>query len=259
MRAALLILSLAAPAYAESVTAVLEPSRTVEIRSTVNGRVAALGLIDGDQVALGAPLARIDARVQEARVNLAEVIASAEGASVRAERLLEQAVARRDRIATARTKGAAQEWEVVAAEQAVAVAEADKLVAQDDLRRKQAELALEQATLTEFSIDAPFDATVLEVFVDPGEIVDTGTVLMEIGSVNDLIATAFVPVEWMPDLTRDAAVSAQTEAGTRVDAAVKAIDPRVDPASRTVRIVLSLANEAGALLPGSTLIVEAPQ
>jgi len=254
---AALVLS-AQVALADSVTAVLEPARTVEIRSTVNGRVAVLDLIDGDRVVTGEALAQIDGRVQEARVALADVISSAKGASLRADRLLEQAVARRDRIATARTKGAAQEWEVVAAEQAVAVAQADKLVAEDDLRRKEAELALERATLAEFRIEAPFDATVLEVFVDPGEIVDTGTVLMEIGSVDDLTATAFVPVEWMPGLSRGANIAAETEAGLLVDATVKAIDPRVDPASRTVRVVLRLENADGRYLPGTTLIVGAP-
>ena len=252
------LLLTAKAAAAATVTAILAPARTVEIRSTVNGRVAALDLIDGDRVAAGDPLAQIDGRVQEARVALADVIASAKGVSLRADRVLEEATARRDRIATARTKGAAQEWEVVAAEQAVAVAEADKLVAEDDLRRKRAELALEQATLAEFLIDAPFDATVLEVFVDPGEIVDTGTVLMEVGSIDDLIATAFVPVEWLPGLSRGAPIAASTDLGGRVDATVNAIDPRVDPASRTVRVVLRLDNSDGRYLPGTTLVVEAP-
>ncbi|MEL6644209.1 MAG: efflux RND transporter periplasmic adaptor subunit [Pseudomonadota bacterium] len=260
MRALLTALALltAAPAGAQGVTAVLEPARIVELRSTVNGRVAEIGVRDGDVVAAGDRLAAIDARVQEARVALARVVAEAEGAMVRARQVLTQAETRRDRIVGARDRGAAQDWEVVAAEQAVAIAAADLDVVRDDLARREAELALEQATLAEFVLAAPFDATVLEVFVETGAIVDTATTFLEIGTLDRLTATAFLPVDWLPGLERGGDLSATTEFGGDVTARIDAIDPRVDPASRTVRVVLMLENADGALLPGTTLEIGAP-
>lgn len=249
---------LAGQAKAETITAVLEPARVVDLRSTVNGRVARLDLNEGDRVEAGMILAEIDARVQSARVALAEVVADASGATLRAERLLDQAATLRDRVAEARRKGAAQAWELTAAEQALAVAEADAQMISEDLERRKAELQLEQATLAEFSIEAPFQATILEVMVEPGEIVDTGTVLMSIGTISSLTSTAFVPVSWLEKLERGSELSSETEFGDRVVARVKAIDPRVDPASRTIRVVLSLDNAEGAYLPGTTLNIEAP-
>ncbi|MEO0702327.1 MAG: efflux RND transporter periplasmic adaptor subunit [Pseudomonadota bacterium] len=258
LRALIIGLCLTSPVLAQGVTAVLEPARTVELRSTVNGRIAALDLRDGALVAQGDVLAKIDAAVQEARVQLAEVVSGGTGALVRAEQLLTQAQTRLDRVTEARSKGAAQEWEVVAAQQLVDIAAADLQVVQDDHARREAELALERATLSEFQIVAPFDATVLEVFVDAGEIVDTATPFMEIGNIDTLSATAFLPVDWLPGLERGGALEAITEFGDRVSVGIDAIDPRVDPASRTVRVVLTLDNGDGRLLPGTTLEIEGP-
>lgn len=252
-----ILVCLSGPVLADTVTVVLEPWRSVELRSTVNGRIAAMSAREGTAVAGGEVLATVDASVQRARVKLAEVVATATGTLLRADRLLDQARTRLDLLEEARSKGAAQPWEVVAAEQAVAVAEADRLVALDDRNRREAELALERATLSEFDIRAPFDATILEVVIDEGEIVDTGTIIMSIGDLQTLSATAFVPVEWLPDLSPDSTLRADAE-GTRVEVTVSAIDPRVDPASRTVRVVLDVANPDAALLPGMTVVVESP-
>ena len=246
-------------AGAQDVTAVMEPLRSVELRSTVNGRVTNIVELEGTRVAKGDVLAEVDARVQQARVTLAQVAAEANGSVTRAAELLAQAEFRRDRIAAARASGAAQAWEVETAEQAVAVAKADLEVAREELGRREAELGLELATLSEFTVNAPFDATVLNVGVDPGTIVDTATVLLEIGALDVLQATAFVPVEWATDLNVEAELSASLENGRAVAATVRAIDPRVDPASRTLRVLIEIANDEGTLRPGEILVIKDPR
>jgi membrane fusion protein (multidrug efflux system) len=244
---------------AQDVTAVLEPAQSVELRSTVNGRVVSITDLEGTMVQAGDVIAEIDGSVQRARVALTQIAAEATGTVERARTLLTQAEFRRDRLANALKKGAAQSWEVEVAEQAVAVAEADLTVAKDDQDRRAAELALEQATLSEFEIRAPFDATVLDVVVDPGEIVDTATVLVEVGALDTLLATAFVPLEWVPELPKTGAIAASFESGARADVVIRAIDPRVDPASRTVRVIVEIANEEGLLRPGEILTLRDPR
>ena len=246
-------------AIAQDVTAVLEPAQSVELRSTVNGRVTSITDLEGTLVKAGEVIAEIDGSVQRARVKLTQITAQASGTIERARTLLTQAEFRRDRLAAALAKGAAQSWEVEIAEQAVAVARADLIVAQDDQDRRAAELALEQATLSEFEIRAPFDATILNVVVDPGEIVDTATVLIEIGALDTLIATAFVPLDWVPDLPATGPINASLENGTKADVAIRAIDPRVDPASRTVRVIVEVANTAGSLRAGEVINLHDPR
>jgi RND family efflux transporter MFP subunit len=260
MLRALVFLGLLWPAslFADTVTAVLEPSRFAELRTTVNGRISDLLAREGGKVTEGEILASVDAAVQVARVQLFEVIAEADGAKARAEQLLEQTKTRQERIQSAFDKGAAQEWETRAAAQAVAVAEADLQVALDDLDRRKAELALEAATLDEFRLVAPFDATILEVFVENGETVDTDSIIMAVGTLSTLAATAFVPVEWLDAISVDDSLSATLDDGASVDALVAAIDPRMDPASRTVRITLEIANPDANYLVGTALTVAAP-
>lgn len=252
-------LCMSGAAIAQDVTAVLEPLRSVELRSTVNGRVTGIVALEGTRLVEGDVVAEIDATVQKARVDLAQVVADADGNLARAEELLRQAEFRRDRIAAARASGAAQAWEVETAEQAVAVAEADVQVAREELVRREAELGLELATLSEFTVRAPFDATVLNVGVDTGTIVDTATVLLEIGSLDVLQATAFVPVDWASALTDAQALGASLEDGQAVKALVRAIDPRVDPASRTIRLLVEVPNSSGALRPGEIIVIEDPR
>lgn len=253
------VIALPSALAAQDVTAVLEPAQSVELRSTVNGRVISITELEGTMVKAGDVVAEIDGSVQRARVALTQIAAEATGTVERARTLLTQAEFRRDRLANALKKGAAQSWEVEVAEQAVAVARADLTVAQDDQDRRAAELALEQATLSEFEIRAAFDATVLNVAVDPGEIVDTATVLVEVGALDTLLATAFVPLEWVPDLPTTGAIAASFEGGAKADVAVRAIDPRVDPASRTVRVIVEVANVDGRLRPGEIVNLHDPR
>ncbi|MEL7212137.1 MAG: efflux RND transporter periplasmic adaptor subunit [Pseudomonadota bacterium] len=259
IRALVLVGLLALPAAAqESVSAILEPAQAVDIRTSVAGRLSVLSVREGADVPSGAPLLEIDSAVQQARVELARIAAEATGALQRAETALAQAQALRDRIARARERGAAQAWEVTQSEQNVGLAEADLIVARETQARAAAQLSLEQATLGEFRVTAPFAATVLEVFAEKGETVDTQTALMTLGRLDELSATAFVPLDWVAELPKDGMLSVTLDDGTRAEAAIDVIDPRVDPASRTVRVKLTMENDAGALRVGTGLVLERP-
>nr|WP_239480001.1 efflux RND transporter periplasmic adaptor subunit [Actibacterium sp. 188UL27-1] len=247
------------PAAAQdSVSAILEPAQQADIRTAVAGRIADLTTREGESIAPGSPLLSIDGAVQQARVDLARLAAEATGALQRAETAVAQAAALRDRIARAHQRGAAQKWEVTQSQQNVSLAQADLVVAQETQRRAEAQLTLEQATLAEFRVAAPFAATVLEVFAEVGETVDTQTVLMTIGRLDNLIATAFVPLDWVADLSVGDRIPVTLDDGGVVEVTLQFIDPRVDPASRTVRVKLAIANADRALRVGTGLVLNRP-
>jgi membrane fusion protein (multidrug efflux system) len=258
MRAILLSIGMlaACPALAQSVTAVLEPSKTAEIRSTVAGRIADITVDEGDRVTTGASLIQMDNAVQMARVTVAAESSRADGQLQRAKAAVDEAAARADRIAQARTRGAAQSWEVDAAQQALRIAQAEQVMAQEAQGRAAGQLQLEEAILEEFLLRAPFDGTVLQVFKETGEIVDTQQVLIAFGHLRTLEATAFMPVTALDDLTEGQSIPATIDTGSaRIDTnvTVHRIDPRIDPASRTVRVTLMLANEDLDFPAGATL------
>lgn len=249
---------LPAVAVAQSVSAILEPVNSVEIRASVNGRLDQVLVSEGDVVAKGAVLASIDAQVQRARVALAEVAANATGSVIRAEIVVEQAKALRDRVARARRKGAAQEWEVTQSQQAVQLAEADLKVAIEGVGRNQGQLALDQAILSEFDMAAPFDGTVLEIHAQHGEIVDTQKTILEIGNLRRLQATAFVPLDWLESFSTGSEVNAQLPSGGTTSGVVSSVDPRVDPASLSVRVRIEFDNSDLALFAGTAVTISKP-
>lgn len=252
------VAALAQSDFVAPVTGILEPARAVEIRTSVNGRIEALPFDEGQNVSKGDMLVTIDARVQKARVDFARVAAEGTGAVLRAETALAQAEALRDRVASAREKGAANAWEVLQTEQAVELANADLMIARENQAQARRQMELEQATLDEFSITAPFAATVLQIFGEVGETIDTQSVIMEIGDLDQLKATAFLPADWSADLAPGAEVEVllDTRPARRLAMVIQVVDPRIDPASQTVRVVLGYDNRDREALVGTAVTVQ---
>ncbi|MEM8653665.1 MAG: efflux RND transporter periplasmic adaptor subunit [Pseudomonadota bacterium] len=249
-----------AAALAQSLTAILEPADLVEVRPTVAGILTEIAVTEGQTVDQGALLAQIDDRSQAERVALAQAVASADGRIQRADAQIAQAESLVARMEKARGRGAAQEWEVEQARQALALATADKQIALDGQVQALAQLKLEQAVLETYRLRAPFAGVVLEVNENLGANVDMQSVVVTIAQLDALEATAFIPLAWlntvMPgDLLR---ASVEGEGAQSVNVVVTSIDPRIDPASQTVRIRVSLANDQGVHRPGSTLVLQAP-
>lgn len=254
------LVSMAQTVFSDSVTAILEPVQKVEIRTAVNGRIEALPVAEGATVSKGDVLVVMDSNVQRARVDFAKISAESDGAILRAQTVLAQAEALRDRVQTARSKGAAQAWEVTQTEQAVELAQADLILAKEARDQAVAQLDLEQATLDEFSIRAPFSATVLQKAAETGETIDTQAVIMEIGNLDRLKATAFVPVAWVDGFSPDRAVSAVLDDAGATEVSLEFIlaDQRIDPASRTVRVVFELDNSDRSVLAGTSVVISRP-
>lgn len=245
---------------AQSVTAVLEPEKLVALKPSVPGRVSALLVEEGDQVLAFDTLARLDPGVQAARVALSETAAAAEGEIVRSKIVVAQAKARLERLQTAQKKGAAQSWEVRQAELTLALAEADVVIAEEKVRQSAAQLALERQALAQFTLAAPFAGVILDVFAEPGEIVGPDQPILEIGSLDALKATAFMPQDWALRLSVGQRLEAQvpSDPGAKITVEVVAVDPRLDPASRSVRVTLRVQEAEGAVRPGVAIALGAP-
>lgn len=251
------LLSPGAGADAQDVSTILEPVALVEIRPSVSGRLARIDVAEGQAVRTGQDLAAIDARVQQARVALSTVMAAARAQETRAVILVDQAQAVLDRVNRAFAKGAAKQWEVAKAELGLALAEADVAMARDNLVQLQAQLDLEMATLAEFSMQAPFDGTILRVFAQPGEILSTEMTVLELADLSQLKATAFVAETWARTLTSGNRVEGRVGRpdGTAIEGTVTSVEPRVDPASQSVRVELRFTNPDGAIFAGTPVFL----
>lgn len=255
-----LIIASAGAGAAQTVSAILEPAQMVEVRTSVPGRLVTLDVVEGAEVSADTLLAAIDAKVQEARVGLASIAALAKGPSDRAAIVVKQAEELLARVENARRKGAAKPWEVAQAQQALDLAKADAEIAAETRDQLRAQHLLEQATLAEFSMRAPFDGTVLQIFAQPGEIVGTDQPIMEFGDLSRLKATAFVPLDWARQMQvgESLNVNLQGDPMESAEIQITSIDPRIDPASRSVRVQMEIDNTDRAFFAGMAIVLNAP-
>lgn len=189
---------------------------SVDVRALVGGRLAEMALNEGDTVAQGAVLARIDAAGQRASVQQAvAVLDTALVAQARAE----------DALARAEALGAViPRTELEAAARALQTA-------MQDVARATAQVAQAQVLFDNHTIHAPMAGTVLVLNVEPGQAIDPATILMTIADLDQLIVEADVDEAYatrittgLPALLRlageDAARAGRVEfVSQRVDAA----------------------------------------
>lgn len=132
-------------------------------------------------------------------------------------------------------------------------AEEERRIATLEMNAKRNELAAAEAEVTRRRIIAPFDGTIVQVYVRQGEWVKPGQQALRIVNVDRLKAEGFVPaaqaaadLEGKPvRLTIDSTPAAVTYRGTIVF-----VSPEVDPITGQVRVWAEIDNREGQLRPG---------
>ncbi|MGE4174210.1 MAG: efflux RND transporter periplasmic adaptor subunit, partial [Methylocystis sp.] len=117
---------------------------------------------------------------------------------------------------------------------------------------KQAEYELARRT-----IRAPFAGVVGLTRLDIGDYLTIGATITTIDDVSSLLVDFVIPERASAFVKEGLEVTATAQASTGlvVKGKVRAVDSRVDSASRTRRIEAILDNENGALIPGSTFAI----
>jgi membrane fusion protein (multidrug efflux system) len=207
-----------------STVGALESPNTTTVASEVRGRVLELDVPEGRRVEAGHVLARLDDAEARAAVR------------VTAARLTNA----RDRLRRLENLRA----ESVSSEQAY-----------DDARSEfdAASGAFEEATtrLEKTTIRAPFTGIAGLRQVDTGRFVDAGTPIVELTQVDPLDLAFGIPQRFASELALGQRVAgAVGRCGPAFEGVVEVIDPRVDPATRSIRLQARVPNPDGDLYPG---------
>jgi Cu(I)/Ag(I) efflux system membrane fusion protein len=103
-----------------------------------------------------------------------------------------------------------------------------------------------------FTVTAPIGGVVAELAAREGMTVAAGAPLFRINGLSTVWVNAEVPESLAAQVRPGSAVEARTPAlgGTTFKGKVTAILPEVNPATRTLKMRVELANPAGALVPG---------
>lgn len=217
----------------------LEPELAANLRSELSGSVTEVLADDGQSVQRGQILIRIDdAALRDAYVSARAALRSAEATAQVARRNAERA----ERL---RAAGAVADREVEEAQTTATTA--DGQVADARARLASAEKQLAKTVLR-----APFAGVVGNVTVSEGDVVQAGTPLLSVLGPTTLRLEASVPAENIAAVKPGTDVQFTVSGfGTRAFAGkIQRVSPAVDPATRQVRVIVSIANADRALVAG---------
>lgn len=195
----------------------------------IGGRVSELLVDPGDRVSAGAPLARLEGR------SVANSIRAAEASVEQARESLEQAqrdLDRVDRLGSAATDEEREQRRTAVARLEATLAEAGAGL--EEARRRRDEL-----TLT-----SPWDAQVLDIFVDTGDFVAAGTPALRVSRLT-------------PSAEVDLLVNPESAAGLEISDPAIVVSPGGERAAATIRS-RSIHAERGTGLVPVTLELDQP-
>ena len=223
-----------------SLSGTLVPERAAQLRAQVAGALQGLYVEEGAAVSAGQTVALIDT------LSLAEAARSARLQLTSSQ--LADDVARRnhERSTTLHTAGAIADRDLeLAHNQAVA---ADAALADARSRLTTAEHQLANAI-----VRAPFAGVVSERPASAGDVLQAGSPILTIVDPTELRLEASVPADELATLRVGAKVefTVTGSSGESFTGRVARINPQVDPATRQVRLYVSVPNANRALASGA--------
>jgi membrane fusion protein (multidrug efflux system) len=203
----------------------LRSDESVMVRPEIAGRISEILFEEGQKIARGTPLVRLDAAIARAQVEQ-------QNASLILSRV------NHERAQDLMRKGAGSQR---AFDEALA-----------KLRADEATLALAQATLDKATLSAPFEGILGLRKVSVGDYVNPGQDIVNIENIDTLKVDFRVPETYAVHLKAGQAIRVSLDAipGTTYDGKVYAIDPAHDPNGRAVILRARVANTDGLLRPG---------
>jgi len=205
-------------------TATLEADKEAQILARASGVVRELVAEEGDMVAQGDPLLRIDN--DEYRFRLEQAEASTVNLKSRFDRLTQM-----------------REQELTTDEEYQA--------AKSDLASAEAEEGLARLNLSYTTVVAPFSGAVTQRLVDVGQNLGVGEALFVIADFKPLLARVHVPSREFKKLRQDQNVELVLDSsGRRLSGRIKLISPVIDPTSGTIKLTVEVPDYPADTRPG---------
>lgn len=203
----------------------VEPARATELGFELGGTLAEILVDEGDTVAQGQVLARLDIRALQAD-------------RAAQEAAIEAAIARRDiakLTADRQSELAARDF---ASSQRRDEARFNLVVAEADIARSEAALAAIDVAITKSEIVAPYAGIIRQRSVDPGARVGAGQRLLSLQD-KQLLLRGGLPEDLSETLTIGDVLDVELSTG-EVAGEVVRLRPDLDPATRTRAVLIAL-------------------
>jgi membrane fusion protein, multidrug efflux system len=222
-----------------AISGTMTPQKEATLRAELSGPVVQTYVEQGQPVTRGQLLARIDDTA------IREAVLSAQSAERSAKLTLDNAERDAERQQRLEAAGAVAPRDVEAAQRALAAARAGMADA-------QSRLTAAQQQLSKTSFRAPFNGLVSERPVNAGDVVQPGTAIATVVDPASMRLEGSVPAEQLALLRVGTPVifTVNGYAGQTFTGRIDRINPTADPASRQVRIYVTIPNTRSALVGG---------
>ncbi len=203
----------------------IEANQAIELRPDEQGRITELLFREGQSVAEGTPLVKIDDAMIKAQIERAKADKDLSGQQL-------------ERVRRLRAQNAASP--------------ADLERAEANARSADAGLAVLELTLERMTVRAPFAGSIGQRFVSKGDYVTTSTRLLTLQTVDPQRAVIEVPERYAVKLRpgQVVAFTVASQEGRTFRARVDFIDPVVQNENRTILVKASAPNPGRLLKPG---------
>jgi len=202
----------------------------VELRSETSGKVIRIDFREGARVRKGEVLVKIDDSELQAQL-----------LKLDSQRKLAEDKERRRRQLLERQNISPEDYDI----------------ALNELNAIKAEVQLIEAKIAKTEIRAPFDGVIGLRFVSAGSYVSSETRIASLQNVSAVKIDFSVPERFARDLARGQEISFRlTGQNERFSGAIYAIEPKIDPATRTVLLRARCPNLRGTIMAGAFAEVE---
>lgn len=211
-------------------TGTIIANEEVEIRSEIAGRITSINFREGDYVKKGTVLIRInDADLQAQLQKLQYQKKLAEVNEERQKRLLEKE----------------------------AISQRDYDISLTNLNSMNADIENIQAQIAKTIIKAPFEGTIGLRYVSEGSYTNNATRIATLTNVNPAKLDFSVPAKYANMVRKGTSITFTTESGDeKFSGTVYAVEPKIDPSTRTLTLRATSPNTSRKLVPGAFARVE---
>ncbi|HVH03052.1 MAG TPA: efflux RND transporter periplasmic adaptor subunit [Amaricoccus sp.] len=205
-------------------------ARSVTLTPYVAGRVAEIAVAAGDLVHAGQPILRLDSDAESIALDRARLVLEDARATL----------ARNQRLKDSRAVSEVQ------------LLEAELAVRQAELELRDAELAFDRRV-----VRAPFDGYLGILGVELGDQVSTATEVATLDDRSEILVDFRIPERFVGKVSAGMPASAVplSSPGVALVGEVAAMDSRIDPGSRTLRVRARLDNSGDRLRAGMAFAI----
>ncbi|MBI4832411.1 MAG: efflux RND transporter periplasmic adaptor subunit [Candidatus Lindowbacteria bacterium] len=210
-----------------------------KVSAKIPGKLEKVLVEEGARVKAGQTLAKLektDFALTKNQAEAAVAVAEANFSKVKADRARAQELFERG----------------IASQQQYDLAKSGYDIAEATVRQAKADLGLAQNQLDNADVTAPFAGTVTVKYCCLGERVAPGQPLFELADIGTVDIEVGVSDKRFSDvkLNQSATISVDGYPGREFTGKVKKIQPTIDPATRTFKVTIGIANSDELLKPG---------